>query len=59
MKMSWKAKENNFLAGICFDQHIAGVAFLDISTGEFLAAQGNAEYVDKLLNSFKTQGDPC
>ena len=47
-----EGKENNFLAGICFDQHIAGVAFLDISTGEFLAAQGNAEYVDKLLNSF-------
>ncbi len=47
-----EGKENNFLAGICFDKHIAGVAFLDISTGEFLAAQGNAEYVDKLLNSF-------
>jgi DNA mismatch repair protein MutS len=48
-----EGKENNFLAGICFDQHIAGVAFLDISTGEFLASQGTAEYIDKLLNSFK------
>jgi DNA mismatch repair protein MutS len=48
-----EGKENNFLAGICFDQHVTGVSFLDISTGEFLAAQGNAEYIDKLLSSFK------
>ena len=48
-----EGKENNFLAAICFDQHIAGVAFLDISTGEFLAAQGKMDYVDKLLNSFR------
>jgi len=46
-------KENNFLAGICFDQNLTGIAFLDISTGEFLAAQGNAEYADKLLSSFQ------
>jgi DNA mismatch repair protein MutS len=48
-----EGKENNFLAAICFDQHMTGVSFLDISTGEFLAAQGNADYVDKLLNSFQ------
>jgi DNA mismatch repair protein MutS len=45
--------ENNFLAGICFDQNITGLAFLDISTGEFLVAQGSAEYADKLLSSFR------
>ncbi|MFC2113423.1 DNA mismatch repair protein MutS [Bacteroidota bacterium] len=45
--------ENNFLAGIWFDQNIVGLAFLDISTGEFLVAQGSAEYADKLLSSFK------
>lgn len=45
--------ENNFLAGVCFDQNQTGLAFLDISTGEFLAAQGSAEYADKLLSSFK------
>ncbi len=46
-------KENNFLAGICFDKNLTGIAFLDISTGEFLAAQGSAEYADKLLSSFQ------
>jgi DNA mismatch repair protein MutS len=45
-------KENNFLAGIHFDRQIAGVAFLDISTGEFFTAEGSFEYIDKLLNSF-------
>ena len=45
-------KENNFLAGIFLDRQIAGIAFLDISTGEFLTAEGTYEYVDKLLNSF-------
>ena len=45
-------KENNFLAGIFLDKQIAGIAFLDISTGEFLIAEGTYEYVDKLLNSF-------
>ncbi len=45
-------KENNFLAGIFLDKHIAGISFLDISTGEFLTAEGSFEYVDKLLNSF-------
>lgn len=45
-------KENNFLASVYFDKKKVGVAFLDISTGEFLVAEGNVEYVDKLLNSF-------
>ena len=45
-------KENNFLAAVHFNKSICGVAFLDISTGEFLTAQGTADYVDKLLNNF-------
>jgi len=46
-------KENNFLASVYMSGEIAGVSFLDISTGEFLAAQGNYEYIDKLLNSLQ------
>ncbi|MFV0591778.1 MAG: DNA mismatch repair protein MutS [Draconibacterium sp.] len=46
-------RENNFLASVHFDKKRAGVAFLDISTGEFLAAEGTHEYVDKLLTSFQ------
>ena len=46
-------KENNFLASVHLDKNIAGVAFLDISTGEFYTAEGNYEYIDKLLNSFQ------
>ncbi len=45
-------RENNFLASVHIDKNIAGVAFLDISTGEFLTAEGSFEYVDKLLSSF-------
>jgi len=45
-------RENNFLASIHFDRNAAGVAFLDISTGEFLVAEGTHDYVDKLLSSF-------
>ena len=45
-------KENNFLACVHFHKVMIGIAFLDISTGEFLTAQGNAEYIDKLINSF-------
>jgi len=45
-------KSNNFLAAVHFLNDHYGVAFLDISTGEFLLAEGNAEYIDKLLNSF-------
>ncbi|MBC7948698.1 MAG: DNA mismatch repair protein MutS [Chitinophagaceae bacterium] len=45
---------NNFLAGIHFgDNDLYGLAFLDISTGEFLIAEGDREYADKLLQSFK------
>lgn len=44
---------NNFLAAVHFGKDQAGVSFLDISTGEFFVAQGNLEYVDKLLQSFK------
>lgn len=46
-------RENNFLASVHFDKKMAGVAFLDISTGEFLTAEGGFEYIDKLLNSFR------
>ncbi len=45
-------KENNFLACVHINKTMAGVAFLDISTGEFLTAEGNFEYIDKLLNGF-------
>jgi len=45
-------KENNFLASVFIDKTIAGIAFLDISTGEFYTAEGNFEYIDKLLQSF-------
>jgi len=47
-----QAKSNNFLASIYFAKYI-GVAFLDISTGEFLTSQGSAEYIDKLLQNFR------
>ncbi len=45
-------KHNNFLASIHLDKDYSGIAFLDVSTGEFLAASGNTEYVDNLLQSF-------
>ncbi len=45
-------KENNFLASVHLGKNSCGVAFLDISTGEFLTAEGNFDYIDKLLNSF-------
>ncbi len=45
-------KENNFLAAVHIDRHMAGVSFLDISTGEFFAAEGQITYIDKLLNNF-------
>lgn len=47
-----QAKSNNFLAAIHFGKKIHGIAFLDVSTGEFLTAQGNEEYLDKLLQNF-------
>ena len=45
-------KENNFLAAVHFGKTACGVAFLDISTGEFLTAEGTTDYVDKLLSNF-------
>ena len=46
------SKSNNFLASIYFGKKHLGIAFLDVSTGEFLTAQGNEEYIDKLLQNF-------
>ncbi|MEI8273773.1 MAG: DNA mismatch repair protein MutS [Paludibacter sp.] len=45
-------KENTFLASVYINKTKIGVSFLDISTGEFLVAEGTGEYIDKLLNSF-------
>lgn len=45
-------RENNFLASVHIDKNLAGISFLDISTGEFLTAEGSFEYIDKLLSSF-------
>lgn len=47
-----QSKSNNFLASVYFGKKILGVSFLDVSTGEFLTAQGNDEYIDKLLQNF-------
>ena len=47
-----QAKTNNFLAAVHFGKKLIGISFLDISTGEFLTAQGDAEHVDKLLQNF-------
>ncbi|NRF38114.1 DNA mismatch repair protein MutS [Pedobacter sp. LMG 31643] len=46
-------KSNNYLAAVYFDKNSIGVSFADISTGEFLVAQGDVEYIDKLLQGFK------
>ena len=48
-----ESKSNNFLASVHITKNSTGVAFLDISTGEFLCAEGSFEYVDKLLQSFQ------
>jgi len=45
--------KNNFLAAIHFDKKTSGVAFLDISTGEFFLAEGSMEYIDKLIQGFE------
>jgi DNA mismatch repair protein MutS len=45
--------KNNFLCAIHFGKDNLGVAFLDVSTGEFLVAEGNKEYIDKLISSFE------
>lgn len=44
---------NNFLAGVHFNEEQSGISFLDISTGEFFVAEGNQEYIDRLLQSLK------
>jgi DNA mismatch repair protein MutS len=46
------SKSNNFLASVYFGKKNLGISFLDVSTGEFLTAQGNEEYIDKLLQNF-------
>lgn len=45
-------KENNFLAAVHFEKNTCGISFLDISTGEFMTAEGTTDYIDKLLNNF-------
>ncbi|MFY0628898.1 MAG: DNA mismatch repair protein MutS [Flavobacteriaceae bacterium] len=47
-----QSKSNNFLAAVHFGKRLIGVSFLDVSTGEFLLAQGDEEYIDKLLQNF-------
>ncbi|WP_374540765.1 DNA mismatch repair protein MutS [Flavobacterium sp.] len=47
------AKTNNFLASVHFGKKNLGIAFLDVSTGEFLTAQGSEEYIDKLIQNFR------
>ena len=47
-----QSKSNNFLAAVHFGKRLLGISFLDVSTGEYLLAQGNEEYIDKLLQNF-------
>jgi len=47
-----ETKKNNFLCSVHFEKDQLGVAFLDVSTGEFLVAQGTSEYVEKLMQGF-------
>src|SRR4051812_30689684 len=46
-------KNNNFLASVFIQEKACGISFLDVSTGEFFVAQGNPDYIDKLLQSFR------
>ncbi len=46
-------KKNNFLAAVHFDRSVTGVAFIDISTGEFFVAEGTTDYADQLMAGFK------
>ena len=52
-------KENNFLASVHLEKNESGIAFLDVSTGEFYLTQGNNEYIDKLLQSFNPSEVLC
>ncbi|MDG1172094.1 MAG: DNA mismatch repair protein MutS [Polaribacter sp.] len=47
-----QSNKNNFLAAVHFDKKQLGISFLDVSTGEYLVAQGDAAYIDKLLQNF-------
>ena len=48
-----QSKKNNFLCAVHFEKKRCGIAFLDVSTGEFLCSEGQPEYIEKLLQSFK------
>ncbi len=50
-ELTLENKKNNFLASVCYTKNNIGISFLDISTGEFLVAEGNKDYIDKLLQS--------
>lgn len=50
--MVLEVKENNFLCGLHLTDDISGISFLDVSTGEFFVAQGDQQYIDKLLQNF-------
>ena len=52
-------KENNFLAAVHMEKNVTGIAFLDVSTGEFYLTQGGNEYIDKLLQSFNPSEVLC
>ncbi len=52
-ELTLETKRNNFLAVVYYGKNNLGVSFLDISTGEFLIAEGNVDYIDKLLQSLK------
>lgn len=47
-----QSKTNNFLCAVHFGKKLLGISFLDVSTGEFLVAEGTADYIDKLLQNF-------
>ncbi len=47
-----QSKTNNFLCAVHFGKRLLGISFLDVSTGEFLTAEGSVEYIDKLLQNF-------
>lgn len=48
-----ETKKNNFLCSVHFEKNITGISFLDVSTGEFLVAEGTNEYIDKLIQGFE------
>ncbi len=47
-----ETRRNNYLAAIAFEKDVLGIAFLDLSTGEFMVAEGNSEHISKLIQSF-------